>query len=196
MKLFRNKIPLWLLRVAIALALAAVIYFVWSAAQTEENGSLLSEEVASVHVGTAAPDFVADGNQVASKTKFQLSSVKGFPIILHFWATWCGPCVEELPELLTLAKKLRPEGFTVVAVAVDEDWHTVDRFFQRHPNLATMRDHMVLVLDPPGRVAGIFGVSRFPETLLINKSFIIDNKMTGAQLWTSPRMRTYLERLK
>ena len=191
-----EKIPLWFLRVIAAIGLIAVIFLVWQHFHVDDDIAFQEPDSQETAIGAPASDFAVPANQVANKKKFQLSSVKGFPIILHFWATWCGPCVQELPQLIKLAQQMRQQGFVVVAVAMDEDWRTVDRFFIKHPNLAEMRNQMVLILDPPGTIANQYGVSRFPETLLINSGFVVDNKLIGAQPWTHPKMQLYLERLK
>ena len=197
MKRYIEKIPLWFLRVVAILTAIPLIYLAWEFSQHEGDSSDINpQEVRALRVGSQAADFAVPAIRVAAAADFRLSSLKGHPVILHFWATWCGPCIHELPELLKLAQKIRKEGFSLVAVAVDEDWQVVDRFFTKYPHLMPMREQMVLILDPQGVVANLYGVSRFPETLLINQAFVIDNKMVGAQPWLSPQMQRYLDRLK
>lgn len=147
-------------------------------------------------VNKPAPDLKVSGKEIWSKQDFQLSSLRGHPILLHFWATWCAPCLAELPELLKLSEKLRAEGFSVVTVAVDDSWAKLETFFARYPNLAGLKDQTILVLDPYGKVAATFGSSRFPETFLINDQMLIDNKFVGPQPWNDPQMTPYLKRLR
>jgi thiol-disulfide isomerase/thioredoxin len=133
---------------------------------------------------------------VWSKTDFRLSEVKGQPIVIHFWATWCGPCLQELPEIIAVAKAYRLKGYTFVAVAIDRDWATLESFFQRYPALRELTNAMVVVLDPDSRIAEQFGSSRFPETVLINDQMVMDNKFIGAQPWQDPRMARFLDTLR
>lgn len=152
--------------------------------------------VSPIRVGTLAPDFSVPAENIWVRKEFQLQSLKGFPVILHFWATWCGPCLQELPELIKLAERLRPEGITFVAVAIDDSWATVEKFFVQYPALQKMTDHMVLVLDPTSSLPNKYGSSRFPETFLINDQMLIDNKFIGAQPWNDPSMEPYLKALR
>ncbi len=147
-------------------------------------------------VGKPAPNLHVDKTQVWSKQEFQLSQLKGYPVIVHFWATWCGPCLQELPQLLERSKELRKNGYSIVAVAVDENWGKLDDFFSRYPQLSDLKNQAILILDPGGVIAEKFGSSRFPETFLINTNGIIDNKLVGAQPWNDPSIMPYLERLR
>lgn len=79
-----------------------------------------------------------------------------------------------------------------MAVAIDQDWATLETFWNRHPELRPIRDRMILVLDPEGEIAKSYGSSRFPETFLINRQLVIDNKFIGAQPWNEPSMTPYL----
>src|SRR5512142_3059718 len=68
------------------------------------------------HINTAAPDFtVKDSDRTLT-----LSQYKGKPVLLNFWATWCAPCVEEMPSLVRLQQKMQGK-VTVIAVRVDVD---------------------------------------------------------------------------
>ncbi len=187
-----------ILRVFFLLALAPILYFFWEwgAADTVLNSIRPAQEVQAVRVGTPAPQVILSGDLVWSKKNFELHQLRGYPVILHFWATWCGPCLQELPELIEIAKKRRLEGMNFVAVAVNDKWDTIETFFQRHPHLAAMKDYMVIVIDPHSNLANSYGSSRFPETFLINDQMVIDNKFVGAQPWMDPSMSRYLDALK
>lgn len=174
------------------------LYFFW-----EWGGASLLEK--SVHapvtvsaeaIGKQAPEFRVSKDRIWAKQDFLLSSLRGTPIVLHFWATWCGPCLQELPELIERSKKLRLEGYSVVAVAVDESWSKLETFFARNPALRELTNQSILILDPRGEIADKFGSSRFPETFLINDQLVIDNKLVGAQPWTQAQMDPYLGRLR
>ncbi len=186
--------------VRILLFAAAVIilyvFWEWGAASLLVESVKSPATVNAQFLGSSAPELKIQREHVWSKQDFSLAQVKGHPVILHFWATWCGPCLQELPELIERAKKLRGEGFTILAVAVDESWGKLETFFARYPHLVALRDHAVLVLDPEGKVAEKFGSSRFPETFLINDQLVIDNKLVGPQPWNDASMDPYLKRLR
>jgi cytochrome c biogenesis protein CcmG/thiol:disulfide interchange protein DsbE len=147
-------------------------------------------------VGKPAPEMRVPRDRVFSKQDFLLAQLKGYPVVVHFWATWCAPCVQELPELAKKAQELRKQGYSVVAVAVDENWGKLDDFFVRYPNLSSIKDSTILVLDPRGEIAEKFGSSRFPESFLINDQLVIDNKLVGAQPWNDPQIDPYIRRLR
>jgi peroxiredoxin len=133
--------------------------------------------------GKAAPDFtVSDGT-----TTVHLASYRGQIVLLNFWATWCEPCVEELPSLLTLHQE-KP-NLKIVAVSVDEDADAYSRFIVRH--------HMdlITVRDPTESAAQLYHSDAWPETYLIDRNGIIRRKFVGPQDWTSPEIRNYLNSL-
>ncbi|RYZ98978.1 MAG: TlpA family protein disulfide reductase, partial [Proteobacteria bacterium] len=148
------------------------------------------------HIGRPAPDFSVPASRVWAKQDFKFTSVKGYPVFLHFWATWCGPCLQELPELLKLAEAQRPKGVTFIAVAIDQSWNDLEKFFAQYPHLRPLTERMVVILDPDSEIANKFGSSRFPETFLINEAMLIDNKFVGAQDWSDPRVETFLKALR
>jgi cytochrome c biogenesis protein CcmG/thiol:disulfide interchange protein DsbE len=185
------------LRLIPLLLLAPLLYWLWE----KEGADVLLQSVRpasveAIRVGTPAPDFQVKAKDVWSRKEFKLSSLRGYPVVLHFWATWCGPCLQELPELLKLADNLRKEGFSFVAIAIDQDWATLENFFRQHPDLAPLKDKMVLLLDPNAEIAAKYGSSRFPETFLINTDQVMDNKFIGAQAWNDPGMAVYLNNLR
>ncbi len=133
--------------------------------------------------GKPAPDFtVSDG-----ATTVHLASYQGRVVLLNFWATWCPPCIEELPSLIELHHEL--PNLTIVAVSVDEDSDAYSRFIaRRHVDLITVR-------DPAEKAARLYHSSMWPETYIIDRKGIIRRKFVGAQDWTSPEIRDYLKGL-
>lgn len=186
------------IRILFFLTLIPILYLFWEwgGATALLNAVKPPVTVSAIRVGTESPDFTLPAEKVWSRQDFRFSSLRGYPVVLHFWATWCGPCLQELPELLQLADRLRPLGYSFVAVAVDENWAVLEKFFLQYPHLKPMQDRMVLLLDPNSEIAQKFGSNRFPESFLINDQFFIDNKFVGAQPWNEPGMNLYLENLR
>jgi peroxiredoxin len=133
--------------------------------------------------GQIAPDFnISDG-----VTSVHLANFHGQVVLLNFWATWCGPCIEETPSLLDLHHDL--PGVAVIAVSVDEDPNAYSRFIaRRHVDLITVR-------DPAQRIAQLYHSEMWPETYVIDRQGIIRRKFVGAQDWSSPEIRAFLKSL-
>ncbi len=130
-----------------------------------------------------APDFtVSDGSST-----IHLSSYRGHPVLLNFWATWCEPCVIELPSLLQLHRDM--PNLTILAVSIDEDPDAYSRFIARHNmNLITVR-------DPSQSAPRLFHTDMWPETYAIDRNGIIRRKFVGAQDWSNPEIRAFLKNL-
>lgn len=92
-----------------------------------------------------------------------LDRFHGKAVLLNVWATWCGPCVEEMPALERLYQLKHSEGLEVVAVSVDADRKAVQQFLQKSPLSFTV------LHDPGMKLANRLGVSGFPETFLISR---------------------------
>jgi peroxiredoxin len=133
--------------------------------------------------GKAAPDFtVSDGASTV-----HLANYRGRVVLLNFWASWCAPCVEELPSLLELHHDL--PNLAILAVSIDDDPSAYSTFIaRRHVDLITVR-------DPSQKAAQLFHTEMWPETYLIDRNGIIRRKFVGAQDWTSPEILTYLKSL-
>ena len=133
--------------------------------------------------GQVAPDFtVSDGT-----TSIHLANYRGKVVLLNFWATWCEPCLVELPSLLDLHHD--QPGLAILAVSIDEDPDTYSRFLvRRHVDLTTVRD--------PGQTAAkLYHSEAWPETYVIDRQGVIRRKFIGAQDWSSPEVRAYLKSL-
>jgi peroxiredoxin len=133
--------------------------------------------------GKAAPDFtVSDGT-----TTVHLASYRGKVVLLNFWWSECAPCLEELPSLLELHHQM--PSLAILAVSIDEDQATYSRFLVRH------HVDLITVRDPSESAAQLFHTDMWPETYLIDRNGIIRRKFVGAQDWTSPEIRNYLNSL-
>lgn len=116
-----------------------------------------------------------------------LGQMRGQVVLLNFWATWCAPCIEEMPSLEALHREM-PE-VEIVGVATDGDPAAYSRFLQRRPL------PYLTVLDSAGSSNAKYGTFRFPETYLIDKRGVIRRKFIGPQDWTSPDIVDTLRKL-
>jgi peroxiredoxin len=135
-------------------------------------------------VGKTAPDFtVTDGSQTVS-----LHDYKGKVVVLNFWATWCAPCVEEMPSLMRMQNDLG-DKVTVLAVSTDDNERAYQQFLSdRHIKLLTVRDG-----EQVSNRA--YGTEKFPETFVIDKKGHIRRKFIGAVRWDTPEIEKYLKGL-
>ena len=135
-------------------------------------------------VNGPAPDFtVKDADRTVA-----LHDYKGKVVVLNFWATWCPPCVEEMPSLIALQSRLQGQ-VTVLAVSVDVDGDAYRQFVKLHGvNLLTVR-------DSDQRSNALYGTFKFPETYVIDRQGTIRRKFIGAVNWNDPEIESYLRGL-
>jgi thiol-disulfide isomerase/thioredoxin len=119
-----------------------------------------------------------------------LSSYKGKVVIVNIWATWCPPCVAETPSLDKLYKMFKDEGLELLAVSVDKNGKKVVEPFIKKKDLS-----FPVLLDPEGRVAGLYRTTGVPESFIVRKDGTLDNKIEGAINWTSPKVIEYFQKL-
>ena len=125
--------------------------------------------------GTAAPAFrlpALAGGEV------DFASYRGRAVVLNFWATWCPPCVTEMPSLERLHRVLGPEGLAVVTVSADEDEAELRRFVsEKGLTLPVLR-------DPGGRaVASVYRTTGYPETFIVDRAGVVREHYVGPSEW-------------
>lgn len=136
-------------------------------------------------VGHSAPDFTVSDSQ----RTLSLHDYKGQVVVLNFWASWCAPCIEEMPSLIQMQHNMR-DRVTVLAVATDHDPDMYRKF---------IRDHnvdLITVNDPAQKSSDTYGTSGWPETYIIDRKGIVRRKFIGPVEWTSPAIVAYLEGLR
>jgi len=137
------------------------------------------------HIGTNAPDFTVQD----SDRKVTLSDLRGQIVVLNFWATWCPPCVEEMPSLVNLQQRMKAQGITVLAVSVDQDESAYHKFLKQYGvNLLTVR-------DPDEKSKNLYGTVKIPETYIIDRNGVLRRKFIGAVDWSEPEVVEFLSRL-
>jgi peroxiredoxin len=135
-------------------------------------------------IGSKAPDFtVTDSERTVTLSKFE-----GKPVVLNFWATWCPPCIEEMPSLIQLQDRLK-DKVTVVAVSLDVDESAYKRF------VTDRKLNMVTVRDADQKSNTLYGTYKFPETYIIDSKGNIRRKFIGAVNWNDPQIEEYLRGL-
>ncbi len=137
-----------------------------------------------IQVGDKAPQFsiVSETGQPISRDSFG-----GKLLVLNFWATWCPPCVEEMPSLNEFHKQLRAAGVVVLAVSVDQNEPAYKRFIERYGL------QFQVARDAEANISASFGTYRYPETYVINSRGEVLEKFIGEENWADPRL---IERIK
>jgi len=136
-------------------------------------------------IGSNAPDFTVQDAQ----NKVTLSAYRGQVVVLNFWATWCPPCIEEMPSLVEMQRRMKTKGVTVLAVSVDVDEGAYKQFVKDHNvNLLTVR-------DADQKSNSLYGTSKFPETYIIDRNGVVRRKFIGAVDWTAPEITDFLSKL-
>ena len=135
------------------------------------------------NIGKAAPQFVmSDGTRTVD-----LSKLRGRVVLLNLWATYCAPCIEELPSLLALQKKM--PDVAVVAVSMDQDPDVYRKFLvDHHVDVLTVRDEEM-------KVNALYGTVQIPETYVIDRQGILRRKFVGSQDWTKPEIMEFLRKM-
>ncbi len=135
----------------------------------------------------AAPDFslpnLAGENVV-------LSDFKGKWVFINFWATWCGPCVMEMPMLNNMYHKLKGDNFEMLAVSIDTgSVEDVKRFIEEmNIDFPILHDRENITMKP-------YSLRSIPKTYMINPKGEVEAKADGMREWDNPEMIEYLRNL-
>jgi cytochrome c biogenesis protein CcmG, thiol:disulfide interchange protein DsbE len=141
----------------------------------------MHDELFPIEVGSHAPDFRArtvDGtNRVVS-----FADYKGKVVVLNVWATWCGPCLVEMPSFRRLRDQMPSPDLAIVAVSIDDavGADSVQRYAR---NLGMTFD---VLLDSTHTIDRDYQVTGYPETFVIGRDGTIRKKWIGPAEWTSP----------
>ncbi len=118
---------------------------------------------------------------------------KGRAVIVNFWASWCAPCVVEMPQLLAIAER-HPKDVVLVLMSVDSDKGDIGRFFEMHA--LSPAQNVVIVQDEGKAISkDLFGTILYPETILADRSGVMRQKIAGAVDWTAPDIKALLSDL-
>lgn len=122
-------------------------------------------------VGKPAPDFSRQFLDGGGNLK--LSSLKGRPVLVNFWASWCPPCVEEAPLLSQVASRQSANGLAIVGVIFQDEPKKASDFIDKY------RLAFTNVLDPDSATAIDYGVAQVPESFFIDKNGVVQAHVRG-----------------
>ena len=138
--------------------------------------------------GPKLPDFALadlDGNE------HRLSEYQGQVVLVNFWATWCPPCVEELPSMQRLYDEFEDEPFTILAVDMDEEVESVRAFLDKLETEVTFP----ILIDEGGRIMGAWNIAAFPTSFVIGPDGMIEYALYGGLEWDRPEVVEKIEGL-
>ncbi len=168
------------------------------AAQTLIVTAILAQSSLASAGGDGLPGFVATEPPAslpavsfknAAGETVRLADFRGRVVLLNFWATWCPPCVREMPSLDRLQAMIGGKDFTVIALSLDRrGLERVGPFFEEHG-----LDSLTQYIDPRSRVAAALRVSGLPTTLLIDRAGREVGRMIGPAEWDSPEAFTLIK---
>jgi cytochrome c biogenesis protein CcmG/thiol:disulfide interchange protein DsbE len=165
---------------------------VWAVAAVLVAGvlyTLLSSDAIPppLEIGRPAPVFELP--PVGGGAPIALASLRGRPVLVSFWATWCKPCEDEMPAMERLYRSLHGSGFELLAVSVDTG----------EPEVVTFRDRLGITFpilhDPDRRVSHRYQALRFPESWLIGPDGTLVARFIGPREWDAPEYEARIRSL-
>jgi peroxiredoxin len=137
--------------------------------------------------GAKAPDFTLPdlGGKMVS-----LADYRGKVVFLNIWATWCAPCIEEMPSMEKLYQELRGEEFVILAVSIDEAGADVVLPFMKNHQLS-----FPALTDNTGAIKNLYRITGVPESFIIDKGGKIVEEVVGPRNWASANAFHYFKSL-
>lgn len=152
------------------------------------NLPALTDALETLSPPVTLPDAVFVTQDGASH---HLEEFKGRGMVVNLWATWCAPCVAEMPALETLSKALAPQDIAVLPLSSDRGGaEVVQAWYQQHGITG-----LPVLLDPKGMLARAFGARGIPTTLIINRNGQAVARLEGAADWAVPEAQAVIRRL-
>jgi peroxiredoxin len=169
---------LWILP---ALALLLVFGYGWLAPKPPEPGDT------APRIGKPLADFTLPDLQ---GRLVQLTALRGKVVFVNVWATWCPPCIEEMPTIQQLYERLHGRGLEILAVSLDAlGAQVVAPFIQSH------RLSFPTLLDTKNIVQRLYLTTGVPESFIVDKRGILVEKVVGPRDWAHPQLLAQFERL-
>jgi peroxiredoxin len=164
-----------------------LLSFLGNPARGEEVNLFSKMKIQPIVDKKKIPDFCLEG---LNGEKVQLKALKGKIIFLNFWATWCGPCKEEMPSMEALYQHFKDRNFIFLTISLDfGGQEPVRKFIENH------RYQFPVLLDSSGKTLDLFEVSKIPTTLIIDKNGKMIGRIIGPRNWSSPEFFSLIEQM-
>ena len=173
--------PRHLIRASLGLLATAILVMPWSPVRAELP-LRLDEPKRTI----PAQDFQT---VTVDSKPVKLSAYKGSVVFLNFWATWCPPCLQEMPAMERLAQQMKGKPFVILAVNQGESQEVVKAFLKRRGFTFT------LVMDESGDIGASYIASALPTTYIIDRDGLVVGRAKGGREWDHPDMVQWLSEL-
>lgn len=124
--------------------------------------------------------------------KVEISQFKGKVLIVSFWASWCGPCLEEMPSLISLIESQKG-NVELIAISADYSKEDLESFFKSYPKIMSQNIHVVW--DEDSSLARSFAVDRLPESFVVGKDQKLVKKIVGSINWHTEESMAFMSAL-
>jgi peroxiredoxin len=172
----------WQWKLALLVGVGAFALFAWTG----------RTRFAPLDLGSRAPRYAA---ATMAGDSLHLDDLRGHVVLVNIWATWCPPCVREMPALQRLFEKYRERGLRVVAVNVDNAMFGADPVALVRAFVSQNRLTFDVVLDPENRIEAVFQVPALPMTFVIDERGRIRQKVLGGRDWDAEAMQVEIRAL-
>ena len=171
---------------AIAVSLIVTIALI-VVSLVQDDSSLESVKMSSIGEGIPALDFTFPGLDGKNTS---LSDYKGKVVLVNIWATWCPPCVKEMPSMQKLYKEFNRKNFEILAVSIDAAGvDAVAPFMKKH------KLSFPALMDPKGTIKSMYRVTGIPESFIIDKQGILVGKIIGPRDWATQEIFGFFQDL-
>ncbi len=157
---------------------------------------LNQDRIQPVTAGTVAPDF--EVNDLLGR-RVRLSDHRGEVVLVNIWATWCPPCVKEMPSMERLYQKIGGDGFEIMAISIDVEPGGFDLDGNPGGDIQAFADSLGLTFpilhDPSGAIQQLYRTTGVPESFLIGTDGILYKRVAGPTEWDAPEYKELIRRL-
>jgi peroxiredoxin len=166
----------------LGLTVILLLGILWIIFSRVTDNSTTSGKIPAPQPGFLAPEFSLEEMNGESVS---LSSLRGRPVLINFWASWCPPCRSEMPAMQELFAEFADQGFTILAVNAtnQDDLSEMKRFVEDN------QLQFPILLDQSGTVANLYNLQSLPTSLFINKEGIVENLVIGGMSEALLRIR-------
>ena len=140
----------------------------------------------ALKIGQPAPAFELGRLDGAATS---LASYRGRVVLINLWASWCAPCLTEMPSLERLHRRLGADGLVVLGVSADDEEKNI------RDVLAKLALTFPILRDPDGRMANAYRATGYPETYLVDKNGVLRATYVGPVEWDSPEVVSRIRNL-